>query len=349
MTKRARRFGWRRLWRYRRQLAIAAGAPLFLVLWALVPLLYRHGGSADARLKAVTDTRTAMLAGLVGVGAIGTFWLNSRVYRITARTFEVTEQGHITDRYAKAIEHLGSEAIDVRLGGIYALERIAHDSQRDQDQATIVEVLSAFVRVHSDPVYRLRKDRPELRPENWEQERQLAAEQVAAERLPVDVHAAVTVLGRLPLRAGISRADLWRADLARASLTGADLSGAKLQGANLSGAQLSEADLSGALLNGTNLSYARLTGADLSGARLIAADLSHAWLDGADLAGADFGRAEIPMPKVRMYGARMASVRGLRQEQVDQAYGDARTLLPRDLRHPAHWTREDADEGTADD
>ena len=35
---------------------------------------------------------------------MGTFWLNSRVYRITARTFELTERGHLTDRYAKAIE-----------------------------------------------------------------------------------------------------------------------------------------------------------------------------------------------------------------------------------------------------
>jgi hypothetical protein len=146
-------------------LAIVAGIIVFGVLWWLLPpALYRDaGGDANARLKAVTDTRTALLAGLVGLGALGTFWLNSRVHRIT-------EQGHITDRYAKAIEQLGSETIDVRLGGIYALERIAHDSPRDQDQATIVEVLSAFVRVHSDPVYRLRKDQPELKPDKHERE-----------------------------------------------------------------------------------------------------------------------------------------------------------------------------------
>jgi hypothetical protein len=113
----------------------------------------------------------------------------------------VTEQGHLTDRYAKAIEHLGSATIDVRLGGIYALERIAHDSPRVQDQATIVEVLSAFVRVHSDPVYRLRKDQPELKPESKEHERELAAKHVEAERFPIDVQAALTVLGRLPRRA----------------------------------------------------------------------------------------------------------------------------------------------------
>src|SRR5829696_7633641 len=126
------------------------GTLFILVCWLVPPLLYRHTGTArDAKLKAITDTRTALLAGLIGVGALLTFWLNSRVYRITARTFEVAEQGHITERYTKAIEQLGSDKLDVRLGGIYALERIAVDSERDHP--TVVEVLSAFVREHSDP------------------------------------------------------------------------------------------------------------------------------------------------------------------------------------------------------
>ena len=97
--------------------------------WQGVPALYRTaGGGEDARLSAVTTTRAALLAGFVGLGALGTFWLNSRVYRITARTFELTERGHLTDRYAKAIEQLGDDKLDVRLGGIYALEQLATDS-----------------------------------------------------------------------------------------------------------------------------------------------------------------------------------------------------------------------------
>lgn len=66
-----------RLWERRWWIALAA---LFILVWCLVPpLLYRHTGTAnDARLKAITDTRTALMAGLVGVGALLTFWLNSR-------------------------------------------------------------------------------------------------------------------------------------------------------------------------------------------------------------------------------------------------------------------------------
>jgi hypothetical protein len=33
----------------------------------------------------------------------------------------------VTDRYTKAIEQLGSDRLDVRIGGIYALERVARD------------------------------------------------------------------------------------------------------------------------------------------------------------------------------------------------------------------------------
>ena len=54
------------------------------------------------------------------------------------------EQGHITDRFTKAIEQLGSKEMAVRLGAIYALERISRDSP--EDHWTIMEVLTAYVR-----------------------------------------------------------------------------------------------------------------------------------------------------------------------------------------------------------
>jgi hypothetical protein len=37
-----------------------------------------------------------------------------------------------SDRYTKAIEQLGSDKLDLHLGGIHALERIAVDSKRDR-------------------------------------------------------------------------------------------------------------------------------------------------------------------------------------------------------------------------
>ena len=39
----------------------------------------------------------------------------------TARTYRLSREGQLTDRYTKAVEQLGSDKIEVRLGGLYAL------------------------------------------------------------------------------------------------------------------------------------------------------------------------------------------------------------------------------------
>jgi hypothetical protein len=200
-------------------LLILGSAALFLVVWWKLPLaLYaKTAGSDDARLKAITDTRTALLAGLVGVGALLTFWLNSQLYRLTTRAFELNEQGHITERYTNAIEQLGSNKLDVRLGGIYALTRIAVDSERDHP--AVVEVLSAFVREHSRPT-NLGAETGSVRSLGDRTAGYQPA--VISEQRPrptIDVQAAVTVLGQLPLRAWSAH----RADLAGAHLAGVEL------------------------------------------------------------------------------------------------------------------------------
>jgi hypothetical protein len=55
----------------------------------------------------------------------------------------------ITDLYAKAVEQLGSEKAPVRLGGLHALERLAHDNESHRQ--TIVDVLCAYLRMPYTP------------------------------------------------------------------------------------------------------------------------------------------------------------------------------------------------------
>jgi hypothetical protein len=76
-----------------------------------------------------------------GLAAAGALWFTTRNFTLSRRTFELTEQGQVTDRYTKAIEQLGSDKLDVRIGSIYALERVARDSARDHP--TVMEVLTA--------------------------------------------------------------------------------------------------------------------------------------------------------------------------------------------------------------
>jgi hypothetical protein len=68
-----------------------------LLVWLVPPALYRYVHNEQARVGAEASTRTGLIAGLAGLAALGGL-------AITARTYRLTEQGHITDRYTKAIE-----------------------------------------------------------------------------------------------------------------------------------------------------------------------------------------------------------------------------------------------------
>jgi uncharacterized protein YjbI with pentapeptide repeats len=177
--------------------------------------------SPDARLQAAGSFRTALVAGLAGLAALGGLATATRTYRLT-------QQGQLTERYTKAIEQLGNDKLDVRLGGIYALERIAVDSERDHP--TVVEVLSAFVREHGQPAIQ-----PSLVDDGDANGEPTSPSPRPSP--PTDVQAAVTVLGRLPRRKDVSRGDLARAHLEGANLE-AHLEGANLYNAHLEGAKM---------------------------------------------------------------------------------------------------------------
>jgi hypothetical protein len=59
-------------------------------------------------------------------------------------TFDAAER-RVTDLYTKAVEQLGSEKAPVRLGGLYALERLAQDTPSQRQ--TIVNVVCAYLRM----------------------------------------------------------------------------------------------------------------------------------------------------------------------------------------------------------
>ncbi|HEX9118177.1 MAG TPA: pentapeptide repeat-containing protein [Anaerolineae bacterium] len=199
----------------------------------------------------------------------------------------LTEQGQITERFGRAIDQLGSDKLDVRLGGIYALERLMRDSPHDE--FNLIEVLSAFIRGHAGTT-----ERP-TRHDNLAMPSRL--------RLSTDVQAALTVLGRRPNAADyhnidLSDADIFGADLAFSNLTyvhfhGADLRRADLVGVDLAHADLTGTDLVGADLSTSHLDHANLARALLTRADLFAADLRGANLDRANLAGADLTDANL--------------------------------------------------------
>ncbi|QSJ18398.1 pentapeptide repeat-containing protein [Nostoc sp. UHCC 0702] len=237
---------------------------------------------------------------------------------------QVAEDKQITERFAKAIEQLGSEKIEVRLGAIYTLERIAKDSSKDH--WTIMEVLTAFVRENAP----LMSEEEKTDDTNEEP------------KLRTDIQAALTVIGRrnTEIEQANQRLDLHNIDIRRADLREANLQGANLYQANLQGAILTRANLQKADLMRANLQGAYLMGANPQGASLYQANLQGAYLMGANPQGANLYQANLQgadLYQANLQGVDLSEAENLEQQQINSAKGDRTTILPENLQRPEHW------------
>jgi hypothetical protein len=129
---------------------LGVGLLLIMAVWTLPAALTQGDYAQDAdRMQAQSDARDNLITLLGALGLLGGLAYTARTFRLGQAAHVLSESGQIADRYTKAVDQLGSKSVDVRLGGVYALERIAIDSRRDHP--TVVQVLSAFVREHSRP------------------------------------------------------------------------------------------------------------------------------------------------------------------------------------------------------
>lgn len=197
-----------------------------------------------------------IMAGVAGVVGIYFTWRNLNETRESAQqNLRLTERGQITERFTRAIDQLGEidnegdKRLETRLGGIYALGRIAKDSE--EDYWPIMEVLTAYVRTHAPwpPKEKKSKTFYEFDPER------------EPDPADPDIRAVLTVLRRRTRYLGKGEEEHERIDLRSTDLRGGNLfdihlEGAYLQGANLEGANLQGAELRGADLHGANLSVA---------------------------------------------------------------------------------------------
>ena len=156
--------------------------------------------------------------------------------RATEKRVSIAHEGHLTERLTRAITQLGDDNMAIRLGGIYALERLAKDS--DTDHGRVMDILTAYVRENA--------------PRHGEDAPQAANKPNKPNKPTTDMQAILTVIGRRKTpgnnrhtaRLDLNHTRLVGADLRRADLTGADLTGADLTGADLLMADLTDANLS---------------------------------------------------------------------------------------------------------
>jgi uncharacterized protein YjbI with pentapeptide repeats len=265
---------------------------------------------AARRLELQNDVRTTLLQGLGGLAVlVGAFF--------TYRQLGIAREGQVTERFTRAIDQLGNDNMDVRLGGIYALERMANDSP--QDRATIGRILNTFVRGHAP----WPPTRPSQPPEGTPiEDIPLLAIRAA------DVQLALTMICRreaaihpgrtLELReTDLRNADLQNTDLRGANLWGARLNGTNFFGAQLQGALLWTAELKHVHLIGAKVQQAILSNAQLQDAQLYGTHLQEAHLEGAQLQRADLQKALLQDAYLIQAQLQGADLRGAQLQGAD--------------------------------
>jgi hypothetical protein len=189
---------------------VAFAALILIPVWLKPPPSKADLSAVPAGEKRVTlqqaqgqlqnSIRATLLQGLAGAvviaGAVATW-----------RQVRISREGQITDRLTHAIDQLGDDKVDVRIGAIYALERLAKDSAADR--LAIGEILAAFIRIHA-PWPAGHPSHPDPHPTPDVDETMLWL----TDRAP-DVRTAVLVLGRHPHEEREHRLPLRRVDLRR--------------------------------------------------------------------------------------------------------------------------------------
>ena len=253
-----------------------------ITTWLLTIASHASAGT-DLTADRLDAVRTGLAAGGGAGAAVGLMLAFRRQHHqeiATLLTDQDATQRRITELYTKAVEQLGSDKAPVRLGGLYALERLAQDylSQRQ----TIVNVICAYLRMpflatsdstattarEADPATaRAETEIASAPPDNIRQ--QEIQVRLTAQRILSD-HLRQEGTSQSPTEIALSR--LWH-DI-RLDLTGATLIDFNLADCFIGDARFAEATFSrtprfdGATFSGT----ARFTGATFhSGARFAGA------------------------------------------------------------------------------
>ena len=231
---------------------------------------------------------------------------------------------------------LGNGVLSVRLGGIYALQRLAKE-RPEQYHVQIMRLFCAFARQPTEDS-RLESDQVEIEPGTLLGLRQdieaiiLAIGSRAKSRIELErkedfrldlrgtVLPGVQFLDLDLSKAMLHHSELPCANFANTNLADAifdysDLRGARFHDVKLRGTRFFSANLEGASFENMDLSRVNFDNVHLSDAILASADLSGANLEEAKLTGANVSGAEFSVGGPQ-------TVKGLTQAQLDQAYAD---------------------------
>lgn len=222
----------------------------------------------------------------------------------------------ITEIYSKAVEQIGSANAAVRIGGLYALERVAQD--HPIHRRTVTSVICAYLRMPFEPpdsrlsTEKLSADE-ELRHRERLQEGQvrLTAQRILHRHLQPrleDIYWGVTDIDLT--YAYLRSVNFREANLSSASFARANIQWAEFIGANLSGAEFELANMQNIDLSGSDLRKATFILSNASSAKLVGADLSDTRIFDSRFGDSDFSEAKLirtKFPDVSLMGANLST------------------------------------------
>jgi hypothetical protein len=217
------------------------------------------------------EFRTIVLSAMALISLPLIIWRGSsldRSSKAAEKQAENASKSHVADTYTKAIEQLGAvdnegnPRLELRLGGLYALEKIAKANKDYHPQ--IMEVLCAYVRMYRSIDSQINPIEAEIKKE------ELYATYSSEVPIPppsIDIQTCLAIIGRRQNsfdidRLNLSEVNFCGTDLGEANLSQADFCRAEFIETVFTGAEFSEANFDNA-----EFFQAKLEGADLTGAK----------------------------------------------------------------------------------
>lgn len=301
---------------------LAATVPRAGLFWWQNPV----SGSAEQLELQYRQQFLHLLAGFGGFVAI----------LLTFEKLKADRDGKVTDRLIKAVEQVGSDVLALQLGGVYGLERVGKDS--DRDAAEVVDLIRALIRQRAQragsktnpPLDDAEADSSNRDPgiDKAVIERQFGALSELARQghRPKQAHPfdqlrlqglnlADTVLGECTF-AGSDLVDVEfrNADLRGSKFIGTRLRGVHFEGARLDGCTFQRVDATGCTFDGGTLVNTIWTGCTLRGVtfrRSYCARAEFSGLEGSalDFDGAKLWRTKFAKSKIVEAGFRRVSWR----------------------------------------
>jgi len=244
----------------------------------------------------------------------------------TRESISISQQVFLTDRYSKAIDQLGSNNPQIRLGGIFSLEKLASGSK--EYISVVNKVLATYIRQKS-------KDTSTYAFEEIQAAVGIISFRETNRDYLIDDDHGVNISNSLLKATNFDNARLAHAKMVNSiftesTFTNADLSNVSGMEADFSKTNLTNSNLSQSNFYGGSFEQSIMKGSVIKNSNFQLVNLSEANLINCDLNGSDLSDANLY--GTILYGTDLSKAKGITRNQIKVARINNSTKLPSYLR-----------------